>query len=615
MNPIVLVDLSNVAAQQGIDYSLGLLRIAYSLETHGYKVTFIGRRLPIEALVEDVLGVDPFWVGVTTRCDTYPLAIQLVRRIKARAPSVRVVFGGPQATATDVETIKCYPVDVVVRGEGEISAVELSNALRDGTPLGAVRGITLLVDGQVVRTPPAPDLAVQDWGMPLYSHVDLGQYGAHSLIPRVEAGRGCPYACVFCSTSQFWGRKYRLRNPSDVLEEISWLNHNHGFQHFDLVHDNLLGDHRSANAWLQEFAKGNWGFTWQASARIDQFREESALLLLEAGCRSLFFGIETGSPRIQKLIGKNLDLEAVPKAVDLLGQHGFRFTASFIVGFPQETEADIRATAELALNLKRLPHCDCVQIHKLCVLPGTQLSRHYDNLRFDGRISDQAATSLTEEDIVTIKENPRVFSQFFSLAVESVPAEDIELIAHYGNYAINVYPKTLSHLLGGSGLDIVTVLRRLQDNGFSPEVPYSLPRALEKLSATVSPKTHLCLRMERTIEELQRASLEDRSSDPPGAKNGANVCLSHLVKVCKDEASLPVLIWAIRGTPVVQYMKLDPIDLCIVEVSQLPTSRAEITMKVAERLPVPETTIGKRIQKLVASSILREVTKTSAETV
>src|SRR6516225_9712515 len=246
-------------------------------------------------------------VGLSTMCSTYPLSLRIARELKRARPWLTIVLGGPQASVVDTLTLEAFPfVDVVVRGEAEETFPRVLDALKGKDQLKDVPGITFRDRGKVIRNPNAPVIADLD-SLPLpafhlYPGMEKGRY-----IP-LEMGRGCPFSCMFCSTNDFFRRRFRLKSPWRLLEQMTFLAHAYGITRFDLIHDMFTVDRRRVIDFCETLLRSGTAFAWNCSARTDCVDEELVALMSKAGCRGIFFGIETGSPRMQKIIDKGLDL-------------------------------------------------------------------------------------------------------------------------------------------------------------------------------------------------------------------------------------------------------------------------------------------------------------------
>src|SRR5215472_11262265 len=159
------------------------------------------------------------FVGFSSVCSSYPVTLRIACEVKRRQPYSIVAFGGPQASAVDVATLEAYaPIDLVVRGEAEETLPQLLEALDQGGLLDDIPGITFQHDGKIVRNPDAAGI----------TDLDTLPFPAFHLLPDMETcrfmplelGRGCPFSCTFCSTNDFFRRRFRLKSPARMLEEM-----------------------------------------------------------------------------------------------------------------------------------------------------------------------------------------------------------------------------------------------------------------------------------------------------------------------------------------------------------------------------------------------------------
>lgn len=381
------------------------------------------------------VGADVYGFG--TICNSYPLTVRLAREVKRAHPEAVVVFGGPQATAVDVETLEAFPfVDVVVRGEGEEILPELLGALGRAEDLAAVAGITFRRNGDVIRNPDAP--AVTDLEhLPAPAFHLLPDMEKRRAIP-VEAGRGCPFGCTFCSTSQFFRRRFRLITPARVIEQMNALHRAYGCAKFNLVHDTFTASRAKVIEFCQALAASGCQFEWTCSARTDSVDEELLALMAKAGCTGLFFGIETGSARMQRAIRKNLDLERASAAIRFAGANRMRTSVSLIVGFPDETPDDLRGSVDFIMHALSSDHIE-PQLQLLAPLAGTPIEReHRGRLKWDGLYSDLASQGWRQDaaDRALILEHPNIFPNFYAVPNERLDRGRLMELRDFLTYGI-----------------------------------------------------------------------------------------------------------------------------------------------------------------------------------
>ena len=412
--PLGILSLAAVLEEKGIAHQLfDLNRLFYEwvcAESAGCE----GRFFPLAVRALQSVRADVYGFG--TISSSYPLTVRLAREIKRAHPDAAIVFGGPQASAVDVETLEAFPfVDAVVRGEAEEILPQLLSALGRAEGLGEVAGITFRRNGSVVRTPDAPALPDLD-RLPTPAYHLWPEMEKRRTVP-LEVGRGCPFACTFCSTSQFFRRHFRLKTPARVIEQMKALRQAYGTGTFHLVHDTFTAVRTQVVEFCQALLSSGCAFAWTCSARTDRVDEELLALMAKAGCTGIFFGVETGSARMQRAIGKCLDLDHAFAAIRCAGSHHIRTTVSLITGFPDETPEDLRDSITFIMGALPFDHVE-PQFHLLAPLAGTAINREFrGRLTWDGIFSAMAFQGWRQDpaDRALILEHPRIFPNFYAV--------------------------------------------------------------------------------------------------------------------------------------------------------------------------------------------------------
>jgi hypothetical protein len=354
-------------------------------------------------------------LGFGSICSSFPLTLRIASACRQADDNVFIVLGGPQASVVDRAVLEAFEaVDAVVRGEAEHSFPRLLDAIAhkrtslfDGIP-----GITYRRQDHIVQTAQAQTV----------TDIDLLPFPAYDLFPLVESattlpvelGRGCPYACTFCSTNDFFRRRFRLRSPQQTLRQMEQLHNAYGVRHFELVHDMFTVDRKRVVEFCETVAPAS--FSWNCSARTDRIDPDLLDLMQEAGCCGVFYGIETGSPDLHKTIRKRLDLDEAKRAVRQTSDRGITAITSLIVGFPTETAQDVQLTIDALVSFLELENAH-PQLHLLSPLAGTPIHREYaGQLEFDTVCSDISANaSLAAADWSLVKRYPDVFPDFYGL--------------------------------------------------------------------------------------------------------------------------------------------------------------------------------------------------------
>ncbi len=374
---------------------LGLLYIGAVLQNAGHEVKVIDNarvQLPVEKVVERVKRENPGIVGVSALTPTFKQGIKIASAIKSEFPDVKIVFGNYHATFTYERLLAKYPiVDYVVLSEGEHTFLELVDMLGKNGEAKRVKGIAFRHDGGVVKTPPRPFIQNLD-ELPLpdrklleqeYHSEVVGMLGSSGRFTSVLTSRGCPYNCRYCACSAFSQRKVRFRSPDAVVAEMEQLQ-GEGYEEVGFVDDNLLLDrHRMGKICDLLREKGIKLNLW-AEGRVDQASRELLRKFARVGCKTIYFGVESGSQKVLDYYGKNISPELSRKAMRNCKEAGIEnLIGSFIVGAPIETREDVRRTLDFALNLNGM---DFPQMNVLMLSPGMDL---WDTAAREGHLDEE----------------------------------------------------------------------------------------------------------------------------------------------------------------------------------------------------------------------------------
>lgn len=388
---ILLIDILRTSLEEvwpGAEHSLGLMYLAAVLkrrfadEVEVKIETIVSRpnhadadRAAARAALE---RFQPVLVGI--RCLSIGKdCLQLVAsEAKAWNPGCVVVAGGPHPT-DDPEDALSGAVDYAAIGEGENTVVEFVAALRAGGRPTEVSGLAYRDGDRVVRT--APRLAIADLDslpFPDHSMVDLDRFANRFLSfssklsgrhANLMTTRGCPYRCVYCH--HVLGKQFRARSPENVLAEIRQLHDAHGITDFQIVDDIFNLDLDRAKRICDLIVKSGLRITlsFPNALRGDRVDEELVDKLAAAGAKFISYAVETASPRLQKLIRKNLNLDKTARAIEYTAHAGIVTRGFFMIGFPSETEAEAMQTVEFA---KASPLCGAT-FFTVVYFPGTEL--------------------------------------------------------------------------------------------------------------------------------------------------------------------------------------------------------------------------------------------------
>ena len=354
---------------------IGLAYLAAVLEEKGHQVKIIDcQALTInhEKLKSEISSFKPSIVGITSIAPLVRSALLSAAAAKEAVPDVAVVLGGPHATFMDEQIIaKEKAVDIVVRGEGEQTLVELTQNLSDPRELRNVKGITYRSSMQLVRTENRPFIQDLDkLPLPAYQHFSLEKYRlfGRRMLP-VITSRGCPFQCAFCVASRMFGKSYRMRSPESVVDELEWLKNIHGAEAFTFYDDTLTFDKKRLFEICEGIKKRKINIPWDCQTRVDQVSREILAEMRGAGCQQVFFGVESGCQRVLDAVNKKTSIEQNEKAIKLAKQAGLFVTISLMIGYPGETPETLKQTVDLVQRAKPDDAYICVATP----YPGTEL--------------------------------------------------------------------------------------------------------------------------------------------------------------------------------------------------------------------------------------------------
>jgi radical SAM superfamily enzyme YgiQ (UPF0313 family) len=415
--------------------NLGVLTLAAGLRKRGYRPLVVNLdQLFLEFLrrhgaqprerfcrfaVEHLASLSSDIFGFSSICSSYPLTLRLARDLKRWKPKSHTILGGPQATVTDVATLRAFScIDFVVRGEADDTLPSLLDCLlttnRKGS-LDKLPGITFRREDEIVRHANAP--VVQNLDLLPFPAFDLDPEMKNRASVELEIGRGCPFACTFCSTNDFFRRTFRLKSSPKMIADMKRVKAEYGVTHFSLVHDMYTIDRKKVVEFCQTLLACGEEFTWGCSARTDCIDDELIALMSEAGCRGIFFGIETGSERLQRVINKRLKLQDAKDRIRCADRYGIETAVALITSFPDETRDDLRETIHFFVDSLRLDYTE-PQLSLLAPLAATPIHEQYkDQLIFDRIFSDMSHQGWRQDamDVELISSYPDIFQNFYAV--------------------------------------------------------------------------------------------------------------------------------------------------------------------------------------------------------
>lgn len=383
---------------------MGLAIIAAVLERQGYQVTILDTnalKLEPKETAWQVANADV--VGLTAMTPTINAAMNIAREVKKINPGLTIVLGGAHATLLPEETLTTVPeIDIIVRGEGEETIMNLLRALESKKPLDDTPSITYRQDGEVLSNP-ANQANVDLDSLPFlaYHRLPWQKYRPHPPHGRalpfaaIITSRGCPYQCAYCSKPIF-GNKFRAQSPERVLEEIAYYKKKFGIKELAFYDDVFTLNKKRAYAIADEMIKSGLKIHWTCETRVNLVDKDLLRHMKQAGCYAIAYGIESASPEILNAIHKDITPEQAEAAVRLAREVGLQTIGYFMLGSPGDSRETILQTIKFAKKLK----LDFAQFAITTPFPSTKLYELYlagkgDNISWDDFLYEGAGRKVT----------------------------------------------------------------------------------------------------------------------------------------------------------------------------------------------------------------------------
>ncbi|MFX0000591.1 MAG: B12-binding domain-containing radical SAM protein [Candidatus Hodarchaeota archaeon] len=367
---------------------LSLLSLASYLEKVGFKVEILDLNLKLlknKTIIQIIKDKNPIIIGITSITASIYEAYRLARLIKS-CFNIPLVIGGPHATFADEEILNESKFDIVVRGEGEETLIEIVKTIKENGNLENIKGISYKKDGKIIKNESREFISnLNKLPFPARHLVPIDKYRTHAFT--IMTSRGCPFGCSFCQVPGKDGLKWRYRSATNILEEIKEiLKRNPNVKKVSgpegkrpiifFVDDNFMVSIKRIEEICSKIIDEGIKIYWDSNARVDtiaNISEELLDLLKKSGCLHLFLGVESGSEKTLKSYKKQIKKMDALKAAERLKRKGIYFTGAFMLGYIQETKSDLNATIQFAKKME--PTIAAFRI--LIPLPGTKIYEQY----------------------------------------------------------------------------------------------------------------------------------------------------------------------------------------------------------------------------------------------
>ncbi len=369
---------------------LSVLTIGTVAAHEGYDVTIIDSRIDEDYrnFIREIPEA-PLCFGISCIIG-YQLAegIAIVKEIKKRFPDTPIVWGGWFPTIVTDDTVASLYADIVVKGQGEFTFIEVLDSIREEKPLSSVENIAFVKNGEVIHTPSRIPEDPSQYPSLNYDLLDLSRYNSiQSGSANLQTSRGCPYRCKFCCTPQIYSRKWNALEPERVLDELELLVSKYKISHVEFVDDNFLSSRKRAERILEGMIERGLNLTYTASVRINnlvKFDPELFDLIKRSGCAKLYASSESGTNKILGVIQKDITVEQIRQMAVLFKRYDLDARTTFMVGLPEETLEDLKSTFSLSMELLEIKEDLDIYFSFFLPIPGTDF---FDDAKSKGLIS------------------------------------------------------------------------------------------------------------------------------------------------------------------------------------------------------------------------------------
>ena len=365
MARVLLIKSGNLNTRsRGITPPLGLMYVAsYVRETRGDEVRIFDTRFykePLKEIYRIIHDFEPDIVGLSALTLEAPAMYQIVHFVKM-VEDVTIIVGGPHVTSVPEEVLKNKDIDIVVTGEGEITFKELLDNLSKGHGIAHINGIGYRKGNDIILNHKRDYIERLDMiPFPSWDLIELGKYADNASMSTIGfrpymvvlTSRGCPFHCTYCHN--IMGKKFRARSVENVLEEMRILIEKYNIKDFEIIDDISNFDRERFKKIMRGIIGNGWKVTlsFPNGVRTDLLDEEAVRLMKQAGTAEISIAVETVSLRLQRMVKKNLNLEKVRHIINVCIEEGMFVRGFFMLGFPTETEEELKSTINFACKSK-----------------------------------------------------------------------------------------------------------------------------------------------------------------------------------------------------------------------------------------------------------------------
>lgn len=361
-----MTDIIFIYPKPGIDFSPSLpfpvLFPASTLIDNGFSVKIIDERVLKEnKFVQNLkraINSNPICVGISTMTGPQiKYALNTAELIKNKDPDIPLIWGGVHPTLLPEQTLQDERVDIVVRGEGEITILELVQKLEKDEKIDSIDGISFKDNNQIKHNKDRTFIDLNILPPLPYHLLDLKKYVQKTVMGnsiQMYTSRGCPFDCKFCYNNFYNKRIWRSWNVERILRELQFLIEKLNVNSTFFLDDNFFTNFKRIEKLMALFKKEKIDIKWSADCRVDRFMQmtnEFLNKIIDGGAYKFYIGAEAGSERVLKLINKGITPKDIIEANKRLSNYNIVPEFSFMMGFPTESMDEIYQTIDVIDNI------------------------------------------------------------------------------------------------------------------------------------------------------------------------------------------------------------------------------------------------------------------------
>ncbi len=360
---------------------LGLMYVAAALEQAGHEVQMLDNYLmqqSTEEVQQLVLKLQPAIVGITCGSATYKKCVETAKAIKQVVPGCKIVVGGWHASYMPESLLETPEIDYAVMGEGEQAITELAAFILKGDLVGAsnVAGVVSRSPSGVIKNE-CKFMNMDELPFPARHLLPLEKYDRNIEFLKAKPAdvmsisRGCTFSCGFCETKKLWGNINRQFSPQRVMAEVNDLVAKYGTRGIYFINDNFTMRKNQTAELCDLMIKSKLDLEWVCDTRVNLVNQEILNKMASAGCKTIWFGVESGSQKVLDHINRGITLEQTEEAFKMCRKAGIQVACSFMLGMPSETKEDLMVSYRFADKLD----ADWCQFNVFIAYPDSPLWR------------------------------------------------------------------------------------------------------------------------------------------------------------------------------------------------------------------------------------------------